>query len=488
MDPVAPASPELARNRIVALVGRPNVGKSALFNKLIGRRLSIVHEMPGVTRDRVVAESNWDHHRFEVIDTGGIGFVDNSTQTGAIEIGMKNQVEVAIEDAGQILFLVDVQAGLHPMDEEVARLLHVSGRPVLVVANKADNRELERMRDEFQVFGWPGYPVSVLHNTGIGALMETVLARMPPAPEHFTVTEPLKVAVVGRPNAGKSTLINCLINKERLIVSPIAGTTRDAVEIPLSVGEGENARHYKLIDTAGMRKGSKVHEAVEYFSRMRVQDSIRSADVVILLMDASEGPRMTDKKLANMIAEARKGCVVVVNKWDLATGSDVSQQEYRKEFAAQLKFLDYAPLHFISALSGLNVKKLLEVVDHVGAQISFQTTTGVLNRVLHDAVEKNPPPLVSGKRLKVQYATQAGFRPVRFKIFVNDEERMTEAYNRYLVNTLRSTFGLEGAPIVLILESRRREDTPVRVTPSRIAAKKLRRRPGAPPPPRKGRR
>jgi GTP-binding protein len=473
MDAPAP----LARNRVVAIVGRPNVGKSALFNRLIGRRLSIVHEQPGVTRDRVVAEGSWDGQRFELIDTGGIGYVDNASPEGVIEAGMKAQVEVAIEDAGHILFVVDVQAGLHPLDEEVARLLHRAGRPVLVLANKADNREFERLRDDFQGFGWPVFPISVLHNRGVGAAMETLLERLPPAPEHFTVADPLKVVVVGRPNAGKSTLINTLVQGERLIVSPIPGTTRDAVEIPFSVGEGDNARHYRLIDTAGLRKASKVHEAVEYFSRMRVEDSVRRADVAILLLDASEGPRMTDKKLAALIAEARKGCVVVINKWDLATGTGVTQQEYRAEFAAQLKFLDYAPLHFISAQSGLNVKKLLEVVDRVGANISFQTTTGVLNRALRDAVERNPPPMVKGKRFKLQYATQTGTRPVRFTLFVNDEERLTDSYHRYLVNTLRATFPLEGAPVVLNLESRRREDAPVRVIPTRAAAKVRARRP-----------
>lgn len=472
-----PVQPEILRNRIVALVGRPNVGKSALFNKLIGRRLSIVHEQPGVTRDRVTSEAMWDDQRFEVIDTGGIGFVDGSSTTNVIEAGMRLQVEAAIEDAGLILLVVDVQAGLHPMDQEVARLLRESGRPVIVVANKADNLDIERNRDEFTVLGWPVHATSVLHNRGIGSLIDLFLPRLPPAPEHFTVTNPLKIAVVGRPNAGKSSFINSLIHSERLIVSPVPGTTRDAVEIPFTVGEGDAARHYKFIDTAGMRQGKKVDSAVEYFSRMRVTDSIKAADVVILLMDASEGPKMTDKKLAAAIAEARRGCIVVVNKWDLASGTKVSQQDYRKEFSAQLKFLDYAPLHFISAKSGYNVKQALELIDHVGTQIAFETTTGVLNRLLRSAVENNPPPIVNGKRIKLMYAVQGGTRPVRIKIFVSDPARMVDSYQRYLVNTMRKAFGLEGAPIVLQFEGRRDEDRPVRVTPSRIAAKKKLMRP-----------
>ncbi|MBL7016964.1 MAG: ribosome biogenesis GTPase Der [Kiritimatiellales bacterium] len=447
----------LEQTRTIAIVGRPNVGKSALFNRIVGRRISIVHEQEGVTRDRIVCETEWNDEQFELIDTGGLGSIDSRT-TGDILVNRTNeQVEVAIADAAAIIFVTDLTAGTLPMDEEVARLLHRADRPVFIAANKADNAGRDEDGDEFEALGFPVFPVSALHNRGVGPLMEAVLPELPEG-ENRTERNPLRVAVVGRPNSGKSSYINRLLKGDRVIVSAIPGTTRDSIEIPFTIGSGPQARHYQLIDTAGVNRRNRKSGAVEHYSNMRAEESIDSADIVVLLMDASEGPKLQDKKLAAKIMEAKKGCILMVNKWDLTEETEVTQTKYEPALRKEMPFLDFAPLIFTSAESGYNVKRSIDIIDYVASQVETKMTTGVLNRVIQDAITKTPPPIVKGRPLKVYYATQSGTKPIYVKLFVNNTLRATSTYKRYLIRQLRKAFGLEGAPIELKLVPRPRPD------------------------------
>lgn len=440
-------------NRVVAIVGRPNVGKSAVFNRIAGRRIAIVHDEPGVTRDRLSAEARWADQRFELIDTGGLGSLDGEAAKDVLSAGTRAQAEVAIADAHVILFVTDITAGVTPLDREVASLLRRSGRTVVLAANKADHEGLDTQASEFDALGFPVFPVAALHNRGFDALMSAVVAQLP-AGEPPAMQPPLRVAVVGKPNAGKSSFINRVLRHDRVIVSEIPGTTRDSIEIPFTIGSGPQARHYRLIDTAGLRKLRRAENAVERWSVMRARKSIEDADVVVLMLDAEKGPTEQDKKIAGLILEARKGCVMLVNKWDLAQGETrVSPREYEKALRKEMYFLPFVPVVFVSARSGLNVRKAIETIDYVAAQISTTLPTSTINRVLHDAVKRVAPPRVGGKRLKFYYATQVGTRPLRFRFFVNQPELNTPAYQAYLVSALRRAAGLEGAPVVIEFQS-----------------------------------
>jgi GTP-binding protein len=446
-----------AQTRTIAIVGRPNIGKSALFNRIVGRRVSIVHEERGVTRDRVVCEAEWNEQYFDVIDTGGLASMDSGSAHDVIVDSTNKQVAVAIEDAAAILFVVDITAGIVPMDEEVARLLHRANRPVFVLANKADTSARDEQALEFEKLGFPVFPGSALHNRGIDSILTAALAKLPPALPREKRT-PLRVAVVGRPNSGKSSYINRLLNSERVIVSEIPGTTRDSIEIPFTIGSGPHARHYILIDTAGVNRHTRTSGAVEHYSNLRAEESVESADVVVLLMDATEGPKLQDKKLAAKIIEAKKGCILAVNKWDLAEEEDVTQTKYEPALRKEMPFLDFAPLLFLSAKSGYNIRRSVDLIDYISDQVQLKLSTGVLNRILQDAVQKNPPPSVSGRPLKIYYATQAGVKPVRVKLFVNNILRATSTYKRYLDHVIRKAFGLEGAPLDLKFVPRSRPD------------------------------
>ncbi len=446
------------QNRTVAIVGRPNIGKSALFNRIVGRRVSIVHEERGVTRDRIVCEAVWNEQYFDVIDTGGLASMDSGSAHNVIIDSTNKQVAVAIEDAAAIIFVVDITAGIVPMDEEVARLLHRANRPVFIAANKADALARDEQASEFAKLGFPVFAVSALHNRGVDDLLQVVMAKLPPAPPREKRT-PLRVAVVGRPNSGKSSYINRLLNSERVIVSEIPGTTRDSIEIPFTIGSGPHARHYLLIDTAGINRRTRLSGAVEHYSNLRAEESIESADVVVLLMDATEGPKLQDKKLAAKIIEAQKGCILAINKWDLAEAEEsVTQTKYEPALRKEMQFLDFAPLLFLSAKSGYNIRKTVEMIDYISDQVQLKLSTGVLNRILQDAIQKNPPPSVGGRPLKIYYATQAGVKPVRVKLFVNNTLRATSSYKRYLDHEIRKAFGLEGAPIDLKFVPRPRPD------------------------------
>jgi GTP-binding protein len=440
-------------NRTVAIVGRPNVGKSSLFNRLAGKRIAIVHEQSGVTRDRLSAEVTVRNERFELIDTGGIGVFDHKDTGDSIEEGILDQVEAAIEDAGMILFVVDVMRGITPLDEEVARRLHQSGRPVWLLANKADNPALDTQAVEFDSLAFPVYPVSSLHNRGV-ADMASELVKQLPDMENPTVEDPLRVAVVGRPNAGKSSIINRLVKGNRVIVSEIAGTTRDSIEVPFQVGTGSSARHYQLIDTAGLRKWGKVKEAVDKYSNLRTENAIKRADITLLVMDATVGATTRDKKILSLIEKAETGCIVIINKWDLME-EETTQRQFEKNLRIDIPFLSHVPIFYGSAKSGYNMKRMVDAIEEVARNISTPLSTGTLNRILQAAFEKTSPPMVKQRRLKLFYATQVGVRPIRLKLFVNSPSLLTPAYEKYLLRCLRETFGLAGAPLVLIFNRRR---------------------------------
>lgn len=449
---------------IVAIVGRPNVGKSALFNRILGRRLAIVHEECGVTRDRLIAPAEWNGRLFQLIDTGGLTEFDRAVTADLLDAETRRQAGLAIEEAGTLILVVDVDAGVTSLDEEVARLVHRKGLRAVIAVNKCDNPERDALADAFGRLGFPVFGVSALHNRGIDALMDHVCAALPVvAPA--TQPDPLKVTVVGRPNVGKSSFINRLVRDERVIVSALPGTTRDSIDVPFVVGSGPTARHYLLTDTAGMRRLGKIDTAVERFSIFRAERSIQRADVIVLMLDAAQGPTAQDKTIAQSIMSEQKGCVVIVNKWDLMGSS--TQRKYREALEHAVPFLRWAPVLFISAKDGYNVRQCLDTIDAVAAQIQTQLPTGVLNRTIMNAFQRVQPPMLQGKRFKIFYATQLGTKPIRLGLFVNDPKRLTDAYREYLLHALRRQFGLEGAPIQLILKERPRDEFVPKAGPRR---------------------
>ncbi len=443
------------KKRVVVIVGRPNVGKSATFNRLAKRRIAIVHAESGVTRDRLMREVTWGDERFELVDTGGICNVNGGADDNAIEAGIHSQVDAALGDAAVVIFVVDIQSGMHPLDEGVADILRTRGVRVVVAANKADGEVHDMGAADFERFGFPVFPVSALQNRGYDSLMAEVIEHLPEA-ENPTEVHPLRVAVVGRPNVGKSSYINRLLRNNRVIVSDVAGTTRDSIDIPFSVGKGAQARHYVLVDTAGMRRSGKVDSTVERFSLMRSERSIKDANVVILILDAKQGPTAFDKKIAALISENHKGCLVLVNKWDLAEG-ETTQRQYGPALVSAMPFMGYCPVLFASAKSGYNIRQTVEAIDYVASQVMIDIPTGILNRTIQDAYEKVNPPARNGRRLKIYYATQVGVDPVRIRIFVNNPKLIVPAYRSYLIKRLRSKFGLEGAPVMLQFRARKKD-------------------------------
>jgi GTP-binding protein len=400
-------------------------------------------------------EVDWSGEKFELVDTGGVCNIDGSANDDVIEAGIHSQVEAALGDASVAIFVVDIQAGVHPIDEGVAKLLRSSGCTVVVAANKADGESHDVGAADFERLGFPVFPVSALQNRGFNDLMPLVIEALPEA-ENLTIENPLRVAVVGRPNVGKSSYINRLLRNNRVIVSDIAGTTRDSIDIPFSVGRGKQARHYTLVDTAGMRRSGKVDSTVERFSLMRAEKSIKNANVVILVLDAKQGPTSFDKKIAALISEYNRGCVILVNKWDLAEG-EVTQRQYGPALVKTMPFMGHCPVLFASAKSGYNIRQTIEAIDYVASQVTVEIPTGILNRTVQDAYEKVNPPSRSGRRLKIYYATQVGSDPVRIRFFVNNPKLITPAYRSYLIKRLRAKFGLEGSPVVLQFRARKKE-------------------------------
>jgi GTP-binding protein len=475
---------------LIAIVGRPNVGKSALFNRIVRRRIAIVHDQPGVTRDRVSAEAEWLGHAFTLVDTGGIGLLRREKADDVIAQAALEQVELAIQSANLILLVVDAQEGVVALDREAAGRLRRSGKPVIVAVNKVDTAALENNCAEFGELGFDSVlPVSAIHGEGIDALMEAALSRLPKedgeSKGETSESTPLRLAIVGRPNVGKSSIINSLTQSPRVVVSPIPGTTRDAIDVPFEIEHEGIRQSYVLIDTAGMRKTRRVDDSIEFFSVKRAEDSISRCDIAILVLDAEAGILEQDKKISDKIVQGRKACIVVVNKWDLMAEAVLHAREEeierrnRKtvrdapkimttlaEFGGwvqeQLFFLDYAPVIFTSAKSGFQLDRLLEAVRYVAGQLQQKIPTAILNRTLQDAVERRQPVSSHGHRLKFFYATQVTQAPPTFLLFVNRDELFSDQYKKYLADQLRRAFGYEGCPVILVPRARPKTIEPVR--------------------------
>jgi len=433
---------------IVAIVGRPNVGKSALFNKLIGRRVSIVEDTPGVTRDRIYGESDWNGRRFTLIDTGGI---EPRTDSEILTF-MREQAEIAISHADVIVFLTDIRTGLTASDQEVAAMLLRSGKPIVLAVNKMDSvGTVDPDFYEFYNLGL-GDPIAVsaVHGHGTGDLLDECVKYFPPEGEDEEDDDRIQVAVIGRPNVGKSSLTNKILGQQRTIVSDIAGTTRDAID---SYFENETGK-YVFIDTAGMRKKAKVDEAIERYSVLRAQMAIERADVCLILIDAQEGVTEQDTKVAGMAHEAGKASIIVVNKWDLIEKDGKTMDKLREDVRRDLSYMPYAPILFISAATGQRVDRLFELIQYVNNQAATRITTGMLNSVLADAQTRVQPPTDKGRRLKIYYMTQTGIKPPHFVCFCNDARLFHFSYQRYLENQIRGVFGLEGTPIKMTIRQK----------------------------------
>ncbi len=433
---------------LVAIVGRPNVGKSMLFNRLVGQRLSIVEDTPGVTRDRLYAECEWCGRKFDMVDTGGI----EPTTDSEILLFMREQAQIAIDAATVIILVTDLRTGVTAADKDVANMLLRSKKPVVLAVNKADSTgATDPGVYEFYSLGLGDpIPTSAVHGHGTGDLLDECLKYFPPAEEEEEEDDLVKVAIIGKPNVGKSSLLNHILGEKRVIVSDVAGTTRDAVD---SVFENETGR-YLFIDTAGIRRKAKVEEAVEKFSVMRAQLAIERADVCLILIDARDGVTEQDTKIAGLAHEAGKASIVVVNKWDLVEKETGTMEKMRKDIMRDLSFMSYAPILFISALTGQRTNRLFELINFVNDQSSMRITTGMLNNVLADAQARVQPPTDKGKRLKIYYMTQTGIKPPNFVIFCNSRELFHFSYQRYLENQIRSVFGLEGTPVRIVIRQK----------------------------------
>lgn len=432
---------------IVALVGRPNVGKSTLFNRITGERKAIVEDRPGVTRDRIYADAFWRDREFILVDTGGIEFEVEDE----IARQVKKQARLALEEADVVVFLTDGREGLTPLDREVANLLRRTRKPVILAVNKIEDFQNADIYDFYQLGLGDPIPISAAHGLNTGDLLDAVVANLPPESGEEYDEEVIKIAVAGRPNVGKSSLVNAILGEERVIVSDIPGTTRDAVDT-LFTRDGQS---YVIIDTAGIRRRSKIEESTERFSVIRALRAIERADVVLLVLDAQEGVTEQDKRIAGYAHEKGRAIVIVVNKWDLVDKDDKTMLRYTERIREELSFMQYAPVVYVSALTGQRVPRILELVKYVAEQHVMRVATSTLNEVIREAVALNPPPAEGGRRLKILYATQTGVRPPTFVIFVNDPELVHFSYARYLENRIRSSFGFEGTPINLIFRQRR---------------------------------
>jgi GTP-binding protein len=434
---------------IIAIVGRPNVGKSTIFNRIIGDRLAIVEDKPGITRDRIYGIGEWLNREFSIIDTGGIE-IDGEDE---ILRSVRMQAELAIEEADVIIFMVDAKAGVTTADQEVAQLLFRSRKPVVLAVNKVDNIQRQDEIYEFYSLGFGDpVPISGAHGIGIGDLLEAAAAHFPEDTEEEYGEEVIRVALIGRPNVGKSSLVNAILGEERVIVSPQAGTTRDAVDTPFE----KDGQKYVIIDTAGMRKRGKVYETTEKYSVMRAMKAIERADVVLVVLNGEEGIIEQDKHIAGYAHEAGKASVFVVNKWDVVEKDDKTMHQFTQKIREQFLFMTYAPIVFVSAKTHQRLHRLLPIVNHVSEQHAMRVQTHLLNDVVSDAVAVTPPPTDKGKRLRVNYATQVSVKPPSFVFFVNDPELMHFSYERYLENRIRAAFGFEGTPIRLF--TRRKSD------------------------------
>ena len=433
---------------LVAIVGRPNVGKSMLFNKLCGKRLSIVEDTPGVTRDRLYAECEWCGRKVDIVDTGGI----EPTTDNEILSFMREQANIAINAADVIILVTDVRTGVTAADREVANMLLRSGKPTVLAVNKMDSTgQLDPAIYEFYELGM-GAPIAVsaVHGHGTGDLLDECAKYFPPEEEHDDEDDRIRVAVIGKPNVGKSSLINHILGEKRVIVADMAGTTRDAVDTEFENKYGK----YVFIDTAGIRRKSRVDERVEKFSVMRAQLAIERADVCLIMIDARDGVTEQDTKIAGMAHEAGKASIIVVNKWDLVEKETGTLEKMRKDVMRDLSFMSYAPVLFISAVTGQRTDRIFELVNFINDQSHMRITTGMLNDVLADAQARVQPPTDKGRRLKIYYMTQTGICPPNFVVFCNRKDLFHFSYQRYLENQIRAVFGLEGTPIRMVIRQK----------------------------------
>lgn len=438
----------MSNKPLVAIVGRPNVGKSMLFNKLVGKRLSIVEDTPGVTRDRLYAEAEWCGRTFDVVDTGGI---EPRTDSEMLAF-MREQAMIAIESATVIVLVTDIRTGVTAEDKEVATMLKRSKKPVVLAVNKADSTgTVDPGVYEFYELGL-GDPIAIsaIHGHGTDELLDACLEHFPEDDGEQEEEDIIKVAVIGKPNVGKSSLVNLILGEQRVIVSDVAGTTRDAVDSPFENKFGK----YVFIDTAGIRRKSKVEERVEKFSVMRAHLAIERADVCVIMIDAREGVTEQDTKIAGLAHDSGKACIVVANKWDLVEKDTKTMERERKRIMGDLSFMSYAPILFISAMTGQRVDRLFELINFVYDQNSMRIKTGMLNDVLADATARVQPPTDKGRRLKIYYMTQTGIRPPTFVVFCNRKDLFHFSYQRYIENQIRATFGLEGTPIRMLIRQK----------------------------------
>jgi GTP-binding protein len=451
---------------ILAIVGRPNVGKSTLFNRIVGRRIAIVHEEPGVTRDRVAATARWGDKSFEVVDTGGIAFMDDEKSGDLMANATRHQAEIAIEMATAIIMVVDVTEGVVPLDQEIARKLRTSGKKIFLAVNKVDNAGRARTDAEFSELGFDQtYSIAAAHGLGVRELLEAATEEFAAGVEPETAP-PTRIAIVGRPNVGKSSLMNAILKDQRTIVSDIPGTTRDSVDVPFTVHD----KPYLLIDTAGLRHRGKITSSVDQFGLMRAERSIRECDIAVLVLDAVAGVTRQDKAIAGQIAEAARGCIVLVNKWDLAEEQEhkdrvresrgmkrkkMFREQYLEALRKELFFLDWAPVLFASAKTGQNLNQLFEQVAVIETEMIRHIDTPQLNKLFMRALDAYPPPFSGGKRFKIFYAFQKASHPPTFRLFVNHASCLTPHYKRFLIDKIRAAWAFTGCPIML--ECRERE-------------------------------
>lgn len=433
--------------RTVAIVGRPNVGKSTIFNRIAGERISIVEDIPGVTRDRIYSSGEWLTHEFNIIDTGGIDIGDEPFLEQ-----IRQQAEIAIDEADVIIFIVNGREGVTSADEEVAKILYRSKKPVVLGVNKIDNPEMRSDIYDFYSLGFGEvFPISGSHGIGLGDLLDEVVSHFPARDESPYEDDIIKFSLIGRPNVGKSSLTNALIGEERVIVSDIAGTTRDAVDTPYTY----NGQKYVIIDTAGMRKKGKVYETTEKYSVLRAMRAIERSDVVLVVLNAEEGIREQDKHIAGYAHEAGRAVVIVVNKWDAIEKDEKTMNAFEDNIRIEFQFLDYAPIVFLSAKTKKRIHTLMPFIDRASENHSMRVQSSVLNDVIADAVAMNPAPADKGRRLRVYYATQVAVKPPTFVVFVNEPELMHFSYQRFLENRIRDAFGFEGTPIRIIARARK---------------------------------
>ncbi|WP_034550005.1 ribosome biogenesis GTPase Der [Carnobacterium funditum] len=433
---------------VIAIVGRPNVGKSTIFNRIVGERISIVEDISGVTRDRIYSQAEWLGKEFNLIDTGGIDLGDEPFLDQ-----IKYQAEIAMEEADVIIFITNSRDSVTDADENVAKILYRTNKPVLLAVNKVDNPEMRAEIFDFYTLGLGDpYPISGSHGLGLGDLLDAAISHFPEETEEEYDDSVIKFSLIGRPNVGKSSIVNAMLGEERVIVSSVAGTTRDAIDTEFTDGEGTE---FVMIDTAGMRKRGKVYETTEKYSVMRALRAIERSDVVLVILNAEEGIREQDKKVAGYAHEAGKGVIIVVNKWDTLDKDNNSVKDFEKDIRSGFAYLSYAPIVFVSAITKQRLNKLPELIKRVSENQRLRIQSSVLNDVILDAVAMNPTPTDKGKRLRIFYATQVAIKPPTFVVFVNDPEMMHFSYSRFLENRIRDTFVFEGTPIRILTRQRK---------------------------------